>query len=469
MRAELGRARDRRSGPRYDVLERQLIYVDLRCDSGGIVLNCGEGGIAIQAVAPPPQRPGHELLVFLPDGPQPVVATGDIVWVNDSHQVGIRFTAMPDIARTRLAEWFEQTAQTHLAAADDPEPWEDAFTALHEKPQGVVVRCRNCGHPNPEESRFCGMCGNSLAPQQAAEPEYVVENVPSSVEWEASEAPRQTAVEPEQVETRAEPAPLEPVALASPRDDKWSVYESSTTVGGPSFLGMSSADSSEGGGYSYLFQEEERSHKGLLVFLIVLLAVGGVLYAKWQPIFNYVLTTALTHSHPRQPAPRTRPLIKAPPLLARRRQPRWRTGSRQQTAKSQPSEKHRRMTQMKQARARRTKIGTAKKAAATQAYPGSELVTSGEKYLYGRGAPRSCNQAVIYFNAAAAKQNPQAFSHLGALHATGECVPMDRVVAYAWFRRAYTKEPNNHYFEQNLTMLWRDMTPEERQRATGRQ
>ena len=114
------------------------------------------------------------------------------------------------------------------------------------------------------------------------------------------------------------------------------------------------------------------------------------------------------------------------------------------------------------------KPSAAQKALAPQANPGGELVSSGEKYLYGRGVARSCNQAVSYFNAAAAKQNPQAFSHLGALYATGECVPMDRAAAYAYFRRAYAVEPSNRYFEQNLTMLWREMSPDERQRATGR-
>jgi TPR repeat protein len=108
-------------------------------------------------------------------------------------------------------------------------------------------------------------------------------------------------------------------------------------------------------------------------------------------------------------------------------------------------------------------------APAPQGNAGGELVSSGERYLYARGVARNCDQAVIYFNAAAAQQNLQAFSHLGAMYATGECVPMDRAVAYSWFRRAYAKEPGNRYFEQNLTMLWRQMTPAERQRATGRQ
>jgi hypothetical protein len=112
---------DRRASPRCDVLERQLVLVDLvvdlRCDNGGIVLNCGQGGIAIQAVAPPPQGPGHELLVYLPDAPKPVVAIGDIVWVNEFNQAGIRFTAMPGMSRARFAEWLEQNARTHPACA----------------------------------------------------------------------------------------------------------------------------------------------------------------------------------------------------------------------------------------------------------------------------------------------------------------------------------------------------------------
>jgi hypothetical protein len=551
MRAELGLARDRRSSPRYDVLERQLIYVDLRCDNGGIVLNCGEGGIAIQAVAPPPQRPGHELLVFLPDGPQPVVATGDIVWVNDSHQVGIRFTAMPDMARARLAEWFEQTARTHLAAADftatlhgppapqelsttqevppqpksplasllhadplaehsippqdanqvpsvdDPEPWGGAFTALHERPQGVVVRCRNCGHRNREENRFCGMCGNALAPGRAADPKSVVEKVAINLERAASEVPRDVASEPAHSRHQpSDPEPAAPVVEPARRSDKWWVNEeeeNETTIAGPSFLGLSSTGSGEAGGYSYLLEEEEPSHTGVWVLLIVLLAVGGVLYAKWQPIRDYVLTTSDAPSQPtittenkqnkaadqnkppdqkeglpegdgKSAAGKTDAKSDAAGAAPGRGD---KAGSRQQAAKSQHKASANDADEERASAANEER--PAKKAAAPQANPGSELVTSGEKYLYGRGAPWSCTQAVIYFSAAAAKQNPQAFSHLGALYATGECVPMDRAVAYAWFRRAYAKEPNNHYFEQNLTMLWREMTPEERQRATGRQ
>lgn len=108
---------DRRFRPRYDVLSRQLVYVDFGSDNGGIVLNCNEGGMAIQAVAPLVQRPGHEFFVCLPDAPKPIFAIGDIVWINESHQAGIRFAATPATTPPHLPTWLNQIARPHLACA----------------------------------------------------------------------------------------------------------------------------------------------------------------------------------------------------------------------------------------------------------------------------------------------------------------------------------------------------------------
>jgi hypothetical protein len=379
------------------------------------------------------------------------------------------------------------------------------------------VHCRNCGHENPEDNRFCGMCGNLLVGRPLAAAEYAIKKTPVAVSQEARTtqesvaAPVENRREP--LEARAEPVELrESVAPEpAPRSEKWWVDEGEATVGGPSFLGLSSADTSAGGGYSYLFQEEEeRSHKAAWVFLLLLLVLGGVVYAKWQPIRDYVLTTALTHARPKQPAAQdnnaqpTAPPSSAPtttvassdtqPPLAitetKTAEPAKAAGDQKpadpkeglpEDDKQSATDSSKRAKQPENqpaaiadksaadeedAPADEEKPSSVKKTRA-QTNDGGELVNSGERYLYGRGVQRSCNQAVSYFNAAAAKQNPQAFSHLGALYATGECVPMDRAVAYAWFRRAYAKEPSNHYFEQNLTMLWREMSPDEKQRATG--
>ncbi len=97
--------------------------------------------------------------------------------------------------------------------------------------------------------------------------------------------------------------------------------------------------------------------------------------------------------------------------------------------------------------------------------PGEEMVVAGDRYLYGRGAPRNCNQALVYFRAGAEQQNPRALSRLGAMYATGNCVPMDRVMAYNWFSRALAHDRNNHLIEKNLNILWRDMTARERQQV----
>jgi len=75
---------------------------------------------------------------------------------------------------------------------------------------------------------------------------------------------------------------------------------------------------------------------------------------------------------------------------------------------------------------------------------------------------RDCNQAMVYFRAGAEQQNARALSRLGALYATGTCVPMDRVMAYNWFSRALAHDSKNPLLEDNLNMLWRDMSSSER-------
>jgi hypothetical protein len=368
------------------------------------------------------------------------------------------------------------------------------------------------------------MCGHAVAVKPAPEPEYAVTRMPAQeiASTSNSKVERPAGVNWEPVEPRREAKEVrepEPIAAEpAKRSDKWWVEDgdTETTVGGPSFLGLSSAESGSGG-YSYLFQEEEeRSHKAGWVLLVVLLVLGGVVYAKWQPLRDYVLTTAISNSRPKQPAPTENNAEAAPPASnaptttlasSDTQAPPITTennADQKKAAEPKTSDSKEGLPERDKESADNSNVGAkgagkqaekrpaavkdeapadtdetpaedeekpsaAKRGVVAPANEGGELVNSGERYLYGRGVARSCDQAVSYFNAAAAKQNPQAFSHLGALYATGQCVPMDRAVAYAWFRRAYTKEPGNHYFEQNLTMLWREMTPGERQRATGRQ
>jgi hypothetical protein len=90
----------------------------------------------------------------------------------------------------------------------------------------------------------------------------------------------------------------------------------------------------------------------------------------------------------------------------------------------------------------------------------------GEAYLYGRGAPQNCDEAVKYLKAASAKSNAKARSAFGTMYATGHCVPRDLPTSYLWFAMALRVDPNNQILEKDLSAIWNQMTPPERQLAT---
>jgi TPR repeat protein len=89
-----------------------------------------------------------------------------------------------------------------------------------------------------------------------------------------------------------------------------------------------------------------------------------------------------------------------------------------------------------------------------------------EGYLYGRGASENCDEAVKYLKAASAKSNAKARSTFGTMYATGHCAPRDLPTSYLWFAMALRADPNNQILEKDLTAVWNQMTPPERQLAT---
>jgi cytoskeletal protein RodZ len=97
---------------------------------------------------------------------------------------------------------------------------------------------------------------------------------------------------------------------------------------------------------------------------------------------------------------------------------------------------------------------------------GDALFHKGEGYLYGRGGPENCDEAVKNLKAASAKRNAKARSTFGTMYATGHCVPRDLPTSYSWFALALRADPNNQILEKDLTAIWNRMTPPERQMAT---
>jgi TPR repeat protein len=63
------------------------------------------------------------------------------------------------------------------------------------------------------------------------------------------------------------------------------------------------------------------------------------------------------------------------------------------------------------------------------------------------------------------RANTKAQTVLGTMYATGHCVGRDLPTAYRWFARALREEPQNSRISEDLQVLWRQMTPQEKQLA----
>jgi len=97
--------------------------------------------------------------------------------------------------------------------------------------------------------------------------------------------------------------------------------------------------------------------------------------------------------------------------------------------------------------------------------PDSDLELIGERYLYGNGLPQNCARAESSLSAAAQHGNAKAQTVLGTMYFTGHCVGRDLPTAYRWFARALQLEPQNSRIATDLQVVWRQMTPQERQLA----
>ena len=88
-----------------------------------------------------------------------------------------------------------------------------------------------------------------------------------------------------------------------------------------------------------------------------------------------------------------------------------------------------------------------------------------EKYLYGNGVPQDCNRAVTLLRPAADSSNSKAQTLLGAMYATGHCVPRDLPSSYRWFALALRQQPKNIWLEKNLESVWNQMSSSQKQLA----
>ncbi len=325
--------------------------------------------------------------------------------------------------------------------------------------------CPNCREDNAPTFRFCGMCGTSL---EAPRPVGAVPEVRRPPVAEAATKPANKPVPPisgPSVLGLDQPGPSRP-SIDSLRE--------------PSFSGLDS------------FFEPEQPKTGrwrIALMAVLLVALGG---AGWWTYTNYLGAAGsrkpetATSSSGEAPAEQlaTKPAAKdaAPTSDAGSSQapvpPAAEPENHAEPTSAAPNATRRAVepaakppAEVKQASsAKRVPSRTLPKAsqlaAPAAADTGDAAFRKGEAYLYGRGAPENCDEAVKYLKAASAKSNAKARSAFGTMYATGHCVPRDLPTSYSWFALALQVDPNNQILEKDLSAIWNQMTPPERQMAT---
>ncbi len=363
----------------------------------------------------------------------------------------------------------------------------------------MLVRCEKCGYENFPQHRFCGMCGAGLRVPQATPSQ------PSTAR-----------------PAGADPAPpAKAAAAAQPSTPK--------PVTGPSFLGLADEPSQHSDVSYLLEDEPDSSHRGRYLVLIILIAAvaAGAWYWRqdlrsWAGKFAGSPSANSTEAaNSSQQASAASPAAAAPAASANpdTRVEKANTGVGDQQATSQaqaspaaaaapagapsaapeaaqpqqpaPSQQAAQSPQSDNsgpgqsasnesppaaaaapAETSATKspalVRPSKTAALPPTTPAAEsdaLEAQGENYLYGNGVPANCARAQKSLLAAAARSNAKAQSVLGTMYATGHCATRDLPAAYRWFARALRQDPSNTRYEQDLKVLWGQMTPEERQTA----
>jgi hypothetical protein len=109
-------------------------------------------------------------------------------------------------------------------------------------------------------------------------------------------------------------------------------------------------------------------------------------------------------------------------------------------------------------------VSVSTKLAAFSAADANQLFAEGQKYLYGNGVERDCGRALEDLRIAA-RLNAEAASLLGTMYASGHCVGQNLAPAYRWYARALHRDPGNARYKTDLEVLWKQMTPQDKQAA----
>jgi hypothetical protein len=373
------------------------------------------------------------------------------------------------------------------------------------------VICPNCGENNSANFRYCGMCGTSLEPRRPAGAPRTVSSDPlraqqyETAHSDGTHTVAQTTVRANTNAVRESTASASPSFLGLNQPFTDGHGNDSTNGGSPneSFSGLDSFFEPEDSGVS------ARGVVLLLMLLAVLGAGGWWAYSHYNgvkpagidsqtaaqtPPADQTPATPASSSgtdanssaagtnssgtpsspnagSPANSAPSQAPVESAkstpPPKVEAQAEPKSESNSESNARQNPPAP-----SKPARENARPQKIARAEAKPAPRPSPavvpvsgdkGEAEYKRGEAYLYGRGMPENCAEAIRNLKEASAMQNAKARSMFGTMYATGHCVPRDLPTSYSWFAQALRVDPNNQILEKDLTAVWNQMTPPERQ------
>jgi hypothetical protein len=329
----------------------------------------------------------------------------------------------------------------------------------------VSLTCPACRHVNEPGHKFCGLCGTrmdhrvvddrrALVPEERA---AAIANVqlPSP---DIPAAARQESGLSAQIAPAPEPSASFRSSTGIFRDDS----PRSTSIGGPSFLGLSDESRIEG---DYLLEDEGSSGGVLrkLVLLAILTAIGGLVFIQWRSNSSFF-------ANPKLPEP---PKIASPPLPTPQAEHQEagpavsQDSSRPADTKRSSSDKPEAAIAREEEHAESRSYGGNKTTedASSDGQPSAALLRAQDFLLGQNGVKQNCEQGLVYLRAATKANEPAAAMQMGALYASGHCVTRDRVMAYRWFNSAHELQPDNPEIRSDIEQLWGQMTAQERRQA----
>jgi TonB family protein len=155
-----------------------MAYVELGQDNGGILLNLGEGGFAVQSALALTSREFPQLRFQVPAVQGWLTAGGRIAWISDSNkEAGIQFTELPGEARKEIQRWVSAEGEPETPGARAPvRSKESSPKQIRDMPYrgagGAHEPAAQSTHANWTQAESVGAAVSEPPPQDFQFPEY---------------------------------------------------------------------------------------------------------------------------------------------------------------------------------------------------------------------------------------------------------------------------------------------------------